>query len=529
MGVMEGMKELLNYFVSSKEEVLSLLIEHIELTVLALLAAILIGVPLGILISYTRPASKPVLAFANIVQAVPSMALLGLAIPVFGIGMKPAIFLVVIYSLLPIIKNTYAGLMNINEQMLEAAEGIGLTKSQILFKVRLPMALPVIMTGVRISAVSAVGLMTLAAYVGGGGLGYLVFSGIRTVSNVMILAGAIPACILALLVDRVFAAIETIVTPVSLLDGKNKDEKRRRKKREMFVIATAAVLLIALLFTSLFQTKKTADIRIASMDFTENEIFAYMLSESIERELGLDVETTPDLGAGSVCMSSIQSNEIDGYVDYTGTLYVNILKNPASSDVEQVYQDSVKGMKEQYGLEVLNSLNVNNTYTLSTTKELAEQYSLKTISDLKSLPQPVTICSTLAFMNREDGLLGVEDKYGFQFDKKGVDGSARYTALMNGEGQVIDAYSTDGLLKKFDLAVLEDDAGVFPPYYAVPVFRGEIMEKYPEIREITEQLASVLSTDVMAGLNYLVDEEGQKPQDVAHEFLQENLPEYASK
>ena len=110
-----------------------------------------------------------------------------------------------------------------------------------------------------------------------------------------------------------------------------------------------------------------------------------------------------------------------------------------------------------------------------------------------------------------------------------MDGSARYTALMNGEGQVIDAYSTDGLLKKFDLAVLEDDAGVFPPYYAVPVFRGEIMEKYPEIREITEQLASVLSTDVMAGLNYLVDEEGQKPQDVAHEFLQENLPEYASK
>lgn len=223
--------------------------------------------------------------------------------------------------------------------------------------------------------------------------------------------------------DRVFAAIETIVTPVSLLDGKNKDEKRRRKKREMFVIATAVVLLIALLFTSLFQTKKTADIRIASMDFTENEIFAYMLSESIERELGLDVETTPDLGAGSVCMSSIQSNEIDGYVDYTGTLYVNILKNPASSDVEQVYQDSVKGMKEQYGLEVLNSLNVNNTYTLSTTKELAEQYSLKTISDMKSLPQPVTICSTLAFMNREDGLLGVEDRYGFQFDKKGVDGS----------------------------------------------------------------------------------------------------------
>ena len=132
-------------------------------------------------------------------------------------------------------------------------------------------------------------------------------------------------------------------------------------------------------------------------------------------------------------------------------------------------------------------------------------------------------------MNREDGILGVEDRYGIQFNKVGVDGSARYTALMSGEGQVIDAYSTDGLLKKFDLAILEDDQGVFPPYYAVPVFREEIMEQYPEIAEVTEALAGVLSTDTMAELNYLVDEEGQKAEEVAHNFLAENLPEYARK
>ena len=100
---------------------------------------------------------------------------------------------------------------------------------------------------------------------------------------------------------------------------------------------------------------------------------------------------------------------------------------------------------------------------------------------------------------------------------------------MSGKGDLIDAYSTDGLLKKFDLVILEDDKGAFPPYYAVPVFREEIMEQYPEIADITEELAKVLSTDAMAGLNYLVDEEGQKPQDVAHNFLAENLPEYARK
>lgn len=528
MKFFEPLAQLISYFVNNRTEVTSLLLEHIELTVLALLAAILIGVPLGILISYLRPASRPVLAFANVVQAVPSMALLGLTIPILGIGMKPAVFLVVIYSLLPIIKNTYAGLMNTNAQMLEAAEGIGLTKSQILFQIRLPLALPVIMTGVRISAVSAVGLMTLAAFVGGGGLGYLVFSGIRTVDNVKILAGAIPACILALLVDRVFAAIETIVTPISMLQGKNKDEKKRKKRKETGVAALAFALVAALFASTLFQPTQKAAIHIGSMDFSENEIFACLLSEAIETGLSVPVETTLDLGAGSVCLSSIESGEIDGYVDYTGTLYVNILGNPASSVVEKVYADSVSGMKEQYGLSVLNSLNVNNTYTISTTKEIAQKYGLKTISDLKKVNGKLSICSTLSFMNREDGLPGVKKLYGLSFKEEvGVDGTPRYTALLSGKGELIDAYSTDGLLQKFGLVMLEDDKGAFPPYYAVPVFRAEIMEAYPEIRTVTEALGSVLDTEKMAQLNYLVDEEDQKAADVAHQFLQENLPAYA--
>lgn len=528
MQIFDTLKLLFQYFINNRAEIVSLLVEHIELTVLALLAAILIGVPLGILISYLKPASKPVLAFANVVQAVPSMALLGLTIPILGIGMKPAIFLVVIYSLLPIIKNTYAGLMNTNAQMLEAAEGIGLTKSQILFKIRLPLALPVIMTGVRISAVSAVGLMTLAAFVGGGGLGYLVFSGIRTVDNIKILAGAIPACILALLVDRVFAAIETIVTPISMLAGASKAEKKTHKRREKGVVAIAILLVAALFGSALLKPVEKASIRIGSMDFSENEIFACMLAEALETKLGVNIETTLDLGAGSVCLSSIESGEIDGYVDYTGTLYVNVLANKPSSDLDEVYEGSVKGMKEKYGLDVLNSLNVNNTYTISTTKEIAEKYGLRTISDLKKVNGQLTVCSTLSFMNREDGLPGVKKLYGLNFkDEVGVDGTPRYTALLSGKGDLIDAYSTDGLLQKFDLVMLEDDKGAFPPYYAVPVFRDEIMQKYPEIRSVTEALASVLDTKTMTGLNYLVDEEDQKADQVAHDFLKEHLPEYA--
>ena len=522
-------RELINYFAASGDEVFALLIEHIQLTALALAAAIAIGIPLGILISYLKPASKPVLAFANLVQAVPSMALLGLAIPILGIGMKPAVFLVVIYSLLPIIKNTYAGLMNISPQMLEAAEGIGLTKRQILFQVRLPMALPVIMTGVRISAVSAVGLMTLAAYVGGGGLGDLVFSGIRLVNNIKILAGAIPACILALLVDRIFAAVEVLVTPISLLPGNSKQEKKKRKKREKLVVGVAAALVAALIGVSVFQPVKKADLRVASMDFSENEILAYMLSEAIETKLGLSVDTVLDLGGSSVCVTAINSGEIDGYIEYTGTIYVSILDQPAIPDVEKVYEESKAGMKELYGLEVLNSLNVNNTYTLSTTKEIAEKYGLKTISDLKKWNGQLRATTTLTFLNREDGLPGVKALYGLEFaEETGVDGAPRYTALMSGEGDLIDAYSTDGLLKKFDLVVLEDDMGAFPPYYAVPVFRGEVMEQYPEIADISQALGEALTTDRMAELNYLVDEEDQDPMDVAHNFLTEYAPDLAA-
>lgn len=187
--------------------------EHLQITLFSILIAIAIGVPLGIMISYLKPFKKPVLGFANVVQAIPSIAILGFLVPIFGIGEKPAIFMVVLYSLLPIIKNTATGLSNINAEMLEAAKGIGMTKYQILMKVKLPLALPVIMAGIRISAVTSVGLVTIAAFIGAGGLGYMIYSGIRTVNTNLIIAGAIPACLLALLVDWVGSLIEKLATP----------------------------------------------------------------------------------------------------------------------------------------------------------------------------------------------------------------------------------------------------------------------------------------------------------------------------
>jgi osmoprotectant transport system permease protein len=160
-----------------------------------------------------------------VIQAVPSIALLGFLVPFLGIGEKPAVFMVVVYSLLPSIKNTATGLAGINPQTLEAARGIGMTRFQVLAKVKFPLALPVIMAGIRISAVTSVGLVTLAALIGASGLGYLIYSGIRTINNFLILAGAIPACILALLVDFVTGLIEKAVTPQCF-----KGNRRERQK-----------------------------------------------------------------------------------------------------------------------------------------------------------------------------------------------------------------------------------------------------------------------------------------------------------
>lgn len=209
------------------DKIIELTIQHINLTAIAILVSIIIGIPLGILITRVKVLTKAVLGFVNLVQSVPSMAILGLVVPILGIGSTPAIFMVVLYSLLPIVKNTYLGISNIDPVVLESAKGIGLTKNQTLLKIQLPLALPIIMGGIRISAVTAVGLMTLAAFIGAGGLGYLVFSGVQTVNNEMILQGAIPACILALIVDYIFGKIEAFVTPKGIAKVSSKGMYKR--------------------------------------------------------------------------------------------------------------------------------------------------------------------------------------------------------------------------------------------------------------------------------------------------------------
>ncbi|MCM3724148.1 ABC transporter permease subunit [Neobacillus cucumis] len=507
-----------NYLTDNYSQILSLLGEHLYLSIVSVLIAIIIGIPLGILISNEPKLSKPIIGTTNVIQAIPSLALLGFLIPFIGIGSTPAIVMVVLYSLLPIVKNTYTGLTNIDGDILEAAKGIGLTKSQTMKKVQLPLAFPMIMAGIRISAVTAVGLMTIAAFVGAGGLGYLVFSGVQTVDNHMILAGAIPACILALLIDFAVGKLESSLSYTS----KQKSISKKGKTAKRSLIAFAAILLVAAVGFKAYSTAQAEDkIVIGSKNFSEQLILGNMLADVIEAKTDIQVERKLNLGGTQVAFGALNSGDIDMYVEYTGTGLVNILNQPPESDPDKVYNYVQKEFKQKYGMELLKPLGFNNTYALAVRQDTAKEYGLNTISDLAKVSGNLIMGPTIEFPNREDGLIGLSKTYNMAFkDVKAIDGGLRYTALKNHKSDVIDAFSTDGLLQAFDLKVLKDDQQFFPPYYAVPIIKEETLKEHPELKKVLNSLSGKLTDEKMRELNYKVDSLKQSPAKVAKEFLE---------
>ncbi|MFP7300024.1 glycine betaine ABC transporter substrate-binding protein [Neobacillus niacini] len=511
------MGDFYNYLNTNYEQIINLLGQHIYLSIISVLAAVIIGIPLGILISRQPKLSKPIIGTTNVIQAIPSLALLGFLIPFIGIGSAPAIVMVVLYSLLPIVKNTYTGLTNIDPDILEAAKGIGLTKSQTMKKVQLPLAFPMIMAGIRISAVTAVGLMTIAAFVGAGGLGYLVFSGVQTVDNYMILAGAIPACILALLIDYIVGKLETSFS----YSNKQKSASKTSKKVKRFVIAFTSVFVIAAGAFTVYSKANAADkIVVGSKNFTEQLILGNMLADIIESKTDIEVERKMNLGGSQVAFSAIKTGNVDMYVEYTGTGLVNILNQSPESDPDKVYNYVKKEFKEKFNIDMLKPLGFNNTYALAVRQDTAGQYNLNTISDLAKVSEGMIMGPTIEFPNREDGLIGLSKTYNLKFkDVNAIDGGLRYTAIDNHKSDVIDAFSTDGLIEEFGLKVLEDDKNFFPPYYAVPIVKEETLKEHPELKEVLNSLAGILTDDKMRKLNYKVDSLKESPAKVAKEFL----------
>ncbi|MCR3955341.1 MAG: ABC transporter permease [Gudongella sp.] len=210
------------FMASRSDELIRLTIQHIQITGLAVLLAVMLGVPVGIFISKNRSLRSPILGLANVFQTIPSLALFGLIIPLLGTGYVPSVFVLFLYALLPIIKNTFIGINSVEESIIDAGRGMGMTTNQILTKVEMPLALPVIMGGIRISTVINIGTATIAALIGAGGLGEMIFKGISMASDNMVLAGAVPTALLAIFMDKVLGMVETKLTPIGITSQKDK-------------------------------------------------------------------------------------------------------------------------------------------------------------------------------------------------------------------------------------------------------------------------------------------------------------------
>ncbi len=524
------MRAFFNYIVENRGQIISLLLQHIQLTAVAVLVAIAVGVPLGILISRYVKLNKPVIGLTNIVQAIPSMAVLGFMIPLFGIGAKPAVIMVMLYALLPIVKNTFTGISNVSRETVEVARGIGMTEMQILFRVQFPLALPMIMAGVRISAVTAVGLMTLASYIGAGGLGYMIYSGVQMVNTNQILAGAIPACILALLMDFVFAQIEKLVTPISLRQSTalptTKAELEHLSRRRRVVLGTLggimAVVIVGMGVSAI--DFGGATVAVTSKYYPEQLLLGNMVSDLIEDKTDLKVDRKLNMGGTDICLNAMTSNEVQIQVEYTGSMYASVLGLPVDNVTEEQIYDAVKaGYKEKYDLNVMDDWGFNNTYSLAVRQETADKYHLETISDLARVADQLTFTPTFEFSNREDGMLGLNRVYNMEFGEVvPMDGGLRYTAIDNKECDVIVAYTTDSMVHAYNLIMLKDDKNFFLPYHAVPIIRQDTLEKYPELADAVNTLSGQLTDEVMSALNYEIEVEERKPEDVSKAFLREN-------
>ncbi len=200
--------ETIKFAIERWETILELTIEHFEIVLTAMFISITMGVLIGIIITYNKKIATIVLNIANVMMTIPSLALFSILIPLMGIGRAPAIAGLVLYTQLPIIRNVYTGIMNIEPSIIESATGMGLTKSKIMFKVKLPLAFPIIMTGVRTATVMGIGLGAIAAYIGAGGLGQYIFQGINRGNDKMILIGAIMVSVITIVIDRGLAFVQ---------------------------------------------------------------------------------------------------------------------------------------------------------------------------------------------------------------------------------------------------------------------------------------------------------------------------------
>jgi osmoprotectant transport system permease protein len=501
---------LLAYWRAHASEIAMLLVQHVQLVVLATGAAVLLAVPLGIVAARNRRVGRPLLGLVNAVQTIPSLALLGFLIPlplVGGIGPRAAIVALVLYGLLPILRGTVTGLQTIDPAVRESAVAMGMRPGQLLRTVELPLAWHSILSGIRVATVINVGTATVAAAIGAGGLGEYIFRGLAMVDTTVLLTGAIPAAALALAADGALAWLQ--------------HRSRRRRRQPAGAMAGPAAALVALAVGSTLVTARASDaIVVGSKNFTEQIILGELVAQALERFGGLTVDRRLNLGGTFICDRALRAGEIDVYVEYTGTALTAIFKQPVGHDRAAV----VETVRQQYaasGRTVLPPLGFNNTFAVLVRGDDARRLGLQTISDAASEAPRWRAGFGYEFLERADGYRGLARTYGLRFAEppRVMDLTLSYKALAGGQVDLIAGDATAGLIAALDLVMLLDDRRYFPPYDAVPVVHTSTLLREPRLQAALGRLAGRLDEERMRRMNYAVEGERQDPSAVVAAFL----------
>lgn len=480
--------------------------EHMQLSLTALLLASLLALILAVVLRPFNKLSEFVLQLTGILQTIPSLAILGLLISFLGIGFGPALVALVLYGLFPILQNTLVGLRSIDPTLEEAALALGLTNWQKFKKVDFPLALPMILSGVRTSGIMIIGTATLAALIGAGGLGTYILLGIDRQDNKLILIGAILSAGLAIGFSLV----------INLL--------KKLKLKQISLIVTILVILTVGSFLPQIKNKSfNQPLIIAGKLGTEPNILIQMYKLLIENQTDIKVELKENLGKTAFLYQALKSGAIDLYPEFTGTITKTLLKNPpkSSNNARLVYEQAKLGIKREDDLVYLRPMAYQNTYALAVKQDFATKYHLQTISDLQKVSSFAIAGFTLEFSQRADGNKGLQSKYQLNLKVKTMEPALRYKALERGDIQIIDVYSTDSEIRRYHLKVLQDNRQLFPPYQGAPLMRAETLKKYPALKPVLNQLAGKITTKQMQELNYQVDVLKKSPRQVAQKFLSE--------
>ncbi len=518
------MNQFWNIVIERFPEVVTLTGEHFILTGLSTMIATLVAIPLGIVAYRTQWLRHLVVAMVNLFQTIPSLAMLAILLVLLGkIGVAPALLALVLYALLPIVRNTIAGLNEISADINEAGRGIGMTEGQLLWRVQLPLAFPFIMAGVRTAAVVGVGIATLSAFIGAGGLGQFINRGLATYNTNLILLGAIPAALLALIVDGCLNLAQWAAKPTPFTER----HKLRHRLKPAFAILPLILFICGMLLALIGQAGDDASeasssetVTVGCKNFTEQLILGELMAQLIETHTDLRVEPRFNLGGTMICHNALVLGGIDIYSEYTGTALTAILKEPATTEPEVAYDHVARVYKMRYDLIWLKPFGFNNTYTVTVRRADAKKHKWNTISDLVPDAQQLRAGFTSEFMEREDGYPGLKQVYGLDFGKiSDLEASLMYEALAQGQVDVICGFATDGRIAAYNLLPLEDDKAFFPPYYAAPVVRQETLQRHPKIRSALARIAGRLDDATMQQLNYKVDQGHMDPRSVARDFL----------